>query len=65
MNVLETERLLLEPLDMSRMEEFIELTADPHVMRYWAPDGAFDREEAQRNFAASLERLRKHGFGRR
>jgi RimJ/RimL family protein N-acetyltransferase len=64
-NVIETERLLLEPLDMSRLEEFVALTADPDTMRYWAPGGAFRREVAERNFAASLARLREHGFGRR
>lgn len=34
-------------------------------MRYWSPDGAFERAVAERNLAASLERLREHGFGRR
>jgi len=65
MNVIETERLLLEPLDESRLEEFLALTADPDTMRYWAPGGPFPREVAERNFAASLARLREHGFGRR
>jgi RimJ/RimL family protein N-acetyltransferase len=65
MNVIETERLLLEPLDLSRLEDFVALTADPDTMRYWAPGGPFSREVAERNFAASLVRLREHGFGRR
>src|SRR6266536_5062644 len=65
MNVMKTERLLLEPLDESRLEEFLALTADPDTMRYWAPGGPFPREVAERNFAASLVRLREHGFGRR
>jgi RimJ/RimL family protein N-acetyltransferase len=65
MNVLETERLLLEPLDESRLEEFIALTADHDVMRYWAPCGAFERDVAEQNFAASLARLDANGFGRR
>jgi len=64
-NVIETERLLLEPLDASRLEEFVALTADPETMRYWTPEGAFAPEIAERNFNASLDRLRQHGFGRR
>jgi RimJ/RimL family protein N-acetyltransferase len=64
-NVIETERLLLEPLDMSRLEEFVALTAEPDTMRYWAPDGPFSRDVAERNFVASLARLREHDFGRR
>ena len=65
MNVIETGRLLLEPLDVSRLEEFVALTADPDTMRYWAPGGPFSRDVAERNFAASLARVQKHGFGRR
>lgn len=65
MNVIETERLLLEPLDASRLEDFVALTADPDTMRYWAPGGPFRRDVAERNFTASLARLLEHGFGRR
>lgn len=65
MNVIETERLLLEPLNASRLEDFVALTAQPDVMRYWAPGGPFTRDRAEQNFAASLARLREHGFGRR
>jgi ribosomal-protein-alanine N-acetyltransferase len=64
LKTIETERLFLEPLDVSRLEEFVALTADPDTMRYWWPHGTFTREEAERNFAAALERLREHGFGR-
>lgn len=63
--MIETERLLLVPLDVSRLEDFVALTAAPDTMRYWAPGGAFARDVAERNFAAALARLRKHGFGRR
>ncbi len=65
MNVIETERLLLEPLDGSRLEDFVALTADPATMRYWSPDGPFTRAVAEQDFAAALARLREHGFGRR
>jgi RimJ/RimL family protein N-acetyltransferase len=64
-NVIETERLLLEPLDVSRLEDFVALTADPDTMRYWGPRGPLERGTAEQNFAASLARLREHGFGRR
>jgi ribosomal-protein-alanine N-acetyltransferase len=64
-NVIETERLLLEPLDVSRLEEFVALTADRDTMRYWAPGGPFSRDVAERNFEASLARAEEHGFGRR
>jgi RimJ/RimL family protein N-acetyltransferase len=62
---LETERLLLLPLDHSRLEAFVALTGDPEVMCYWAPEGAFTRERAEENFAASLARFAEYGFGRR
>jgi RimJ/RimL family protein N-acetyltransferase len=65
MNVIETERLLLEPLEASRLEEFVALTALPETMRCFGPGGPFTRDVAERNFVAALARLREHGFGRR
>lgn len=65
MNVIETERLRLEPLDGSRLEDFVALTAHPETMRCWWPGRPFTRERAERNFESSLARLREHGFGRR
>ena len=65
MNVIETARLLLEPLDASRLEDFVVLTRDADTMRYWWGGGPFARDVAERNFAASLARVREHGFGRR
>ena len=65
MHVIETERLRLEPLDMSRLDEFIALTTDPRTMRHWAPGGPFAVAVAERNFQAALDRLRERGFGRR
>ena len=65
MNTIDTERLLLEPLSASRLEEFVALNADPETMRYWVPDGPFTRDRAEQNLAASLARLSEHGFGRR
>ncbi len=65
MNVIETVRLLLEPLESSRLEDFVALTANPDTMRYWSPEGPFTREVAEQNFAASLIRLQEYDFGRR
>lgn len=65
MDALETERLLLESLDVARLEEFVALTANPRAMRFWGPGGPFDRETAVQNFEASLARLRQLDFGRR
>jgi [ribosomal protein S5]-alanine N-acetyltransferase len=64
-NAIKTDRLRLDPLDMSRLEEFIALTSDAKTMRYWSADGPLTREAAESNFHAALARLRKHGFGRR
>lgn len=64
-NLIETTRLLLEPLETSRLEDFVALTADPATMRYWRPDGPLTRDAAERNFVAALARLRELGFGRR
>jgi RimJ/RimL family protein N-acetyltransferase len=62
---IETERLLLEPLDEERLEEFVLLTADPETMRYWSPLGTFSRQQAEERFARALARTRERGFGRR
>lgn len=65
MNVIETERLRLEPIDESRLEEFVALMADPDVTRYWTVGGPAPREVAEKRFAISLARWREHGFGKR
>ena len=65
MHVIETDRLRLQPLDESRLEEFVSLTADPELMGWWAPGGAFTRERAESDFAASLAQWHERGFGRR
>jgi ribosomal-protein-alanine N-acetyltransferase len=65
LKVIETERLLLEPVSESRLEEFVALTSDPETMRFWSPIGPFSRAEAEQRFGEALARTRKHGFGRR
>ena len=47
MDVIETKRLLLEPLDVSRVEEFVALSADAEVMRCWGPEGSRTAAAAQ------------------
>jgi RimJ/RimL family protein N-acetyltransferase len=64
-NVLETERLVLEPLSESRREAFVALTADPEMMRFSGPVGAFSRDLAESRFAVSVDRIREHSFGKR
>jgi RimJ/RimL family protein N-acetyltransferase len=64
-HLIETPRLLLEPLDSARLEDFVALTADPDTMRYWHRGGPFTSDTAARNFTASLARAREVGFGRR
>jgi RimJ/RimL family protein N-acetyltransferase len=65
MNVIETERLLLEPLSERWAEEYIALTALPETMEYWGTGGPFTRETAERHFAASLANVRERGYGKR
>jgi RimJ/RimL family protein N-acetyltransferase len=64
-DLIETPRLRLEPLDASRLEDFVALTANPATMRYWHRGGPFTYDEAERNFTDSLARLRELDFGRR
>ena len=65
MKTIETERLLLEPLDEDRLEEFVALTADAQSMRYWRPLGTFSRQQAEERSGRALARTRERGFGRR
>lgn len=41
------------------------LTADPDTMRFWTVGGPFSRDTAERNFSASLARIRQFDFGKR
>ena len=64
-DLIETPRLLLEPLAASHLEDFVALTADADAMRYWHRGGSLARDAAEQNFATSLARTRELGFGRR
>lgn len=63
--VLETERLVLEPLNERFREEVVAVFADPEVIRYWHPDGAYTRERAEQRFEASVNAWAERGFGKR
>ena len=65
MDPIETPPLRLEPLDASKLEDFVALTANRAAMRYWHRGGPFTRETAERNFTDALNRLRDLDFGRR
>ena len=65
MNPIETGRLRLEPLDISRLEACVVLMTDSVTMRYWRREGPLSRDVAETNFAAALSRRLELGFGRR
>jgi Acetyltransferase (GNAT) domain len=58
-NLIETERLLLEPLHGSRLEEFVALTADPYTMAYGRLSGPFTHVVAERRDHALRRKLRR------
>ena len=63
--MLRTERLVLEPWDEARLEEFVGLCADPEVMRFIGSGVTWDRARAKDAFERALERCHQLGFGRR
>jgi ribosomal-protein-alanine N-acetyltransferase len=64
-NVIETERLLLEPLTESRLEDFVELMGLEETMRYWGTGGPYTPDVAERHFNESVARVRRFDFGKR
>ena len=60
--VLETERLLLVPLDTSRAEELAAIYTDPEVARYIGAD-RLTAEGTQAQVAAFEQVWREHGYG--
>ncbi|MDQ3874007.1 MAG: GNAT family N-acetyltransferase [Actinomycetota bacterium] len=65
MTTIETERLLLEPWHERWLEEYVQVAADPEVMRYIGAGVPWNRKESERSFARSLEHWQRHGFGKR
>ena len=62
MTGLETERLLLRPIDMSDIDNLQLLYADAELMRY-ITGYACTREETEARIAMQLDGWRKYGFG--
>lgn len=60
MVVIETERLLLRPLCMGDLDDFVELHAQPEVSRFTA---TFDRDEAGRRLAQVEREWARLGYG--
>jgi RimJ/RimL family protein N-acetyltransferase len=60
---LETERLILDPWQEDRREEFVSLASDPEVMRHIGAGSPWTRELAEDRFDWQLAHWRDHGFG--
>ena len=60
--ILQTPRLILEPIAEAHFEDFARLRSDPVVMAQMM-GGAETREEACATFAAYQESWARHGFG--
>ncbi len=63
-NVIETDRLRLEPWDDSHFERFARFMRDPDVTRYIRPE-PLDLERAIDQHERSLEEWEVYGFGKR
>ncbi len=60
--ILQTPRLILEPIDEAHFEDLARLRSDPVVMAQMM-GGAETREETCATFAAYQESWARHGFG--
>jgi RimJ/RimL family protein N-acetyltransferase len=62
--VIQTERLLLRPLERGDLEWYARFQVDPHVTRYLTPGGrTLDGDEAARLFERALRVYPTDGFG--
>jgi RimJ/RimL family protein N-acetyltransferase len=62
MDVLETERLLLEPWSEARRADFATLAADPRVMRYIGEGSTWTRARTDEVFGRQLDHWEQHAF---
>jgi RimJ/RimL family protein N-acetyltransferase len=60
--VLETQRLILRPIDESVLDAFAPFMADPEVVQFIGGQ-TFDRDEVERRLVAMSERFEADGFG--
>lgn len=64
MEIIETARLLLRPLEMSDLDEMVALYGDPDVMRYVGSTGEIrNREQTERSLKNLLAYQEKYGYG--
>ena len=63
MDVLDTERLVLEPWSKGARAVFATLAADPQVMRYIGDGSPWTPERTDEVFSRQLDHWRQHGFG--
>jgi RimJ/RimL family protein N-acetyltransferase len=63
MDVLETDRLLLEPWSEGRRADFVSLAENPRVMRYIGDGTTWTRERSDQVFGRQLNHWRQHAFG--
>jgi branched-chain amino acid aminotransferase len=61
--VLTTERLVLEPWAERHREKWVQLCSEPGMMRYIGRGATWSRAEADAAFDEVLEHWRAHGFG--
>ncbi len=60
---LETERLVLRPLDRGDLDELCRLNADPEVMRYIMDGATLDRVQTAERLESMIAHWDEHGFG--
>ena len=58
---LETERLLLRPMELGDLDAFAAVVGDPYTMRFYPK--AFDRDGARSWIERMQERYERDGFG--
>jgi RimJ/RimL family protein N-acetyltransferase len=63
MEVLETDRLVLEPWDQRHRAQFQRICRDPQVMRFIGPGRTWSSAEADEVFDLALAHWHEHGFG--
>ncbi|HWL66082.1 MAG TPA: GNAT family N-acetyltransferase [Actinomycetota bacterium] len=61
--ILQTERLILEPWSVDRIEDLVRLSSDPAVMRFIGSGDPWERERADHMHSDLLNHWSEHGFG--